>query len=209
MATEGYEKFTEADAAAHNRKFQDSKGSAEYPNKAGVDHPRYQTPSNPEKPTKAHKYRAEPCIVTADLTLFRLVDIVAAEIVKGPIQGGSLKSRAARCGIVGDWFGSLKEGRRWIALRQLQDAGQIARLERQRRWPLHTLIPRTDLSGNFGSHDPQQLFTTYYVSDFSYDLLTQAATIFTVEDSKGVRTKDYVRKAKHFSAQYGISITET
>ncbi len=156
-------------------------------------------------PEKTHKYRAEPCIVTADLTLFTRADLDALEVAPPlrfpkPLKG-SMKNRAAILGIIGDWFGSTKEAKRWIALKQMETAGEIARLGRQRRWPLFV---RPTFSATAA-----QIEIAVYVSDFDYDLLTPQATIMVVEDCKGLRTAMYKRSKKHFQAQYGITITET
>lgn len=221
MATRGFEDWTLADVAAHAAKSRPRRtfglDSAIRPSDARTSllgHPDAITGDvkTTPLPLRGHKYRAEPCIVTPDLTLFTKEDIYRAEHAK--YGGGipfdlpaSLKSRAERCGIVGIWFGSLKEGRRYIELKQLEKAGAIARLELQRRWPLVSIIARTNLAGERTGVTVERV--EHYVSDFSYDELTQAATVFVVEDCKGLLTRDYVRKSKHFAAQYGITILET
>src|SRR3954462_6527225 len=70
---------------------------------------------------RGHKFNAEPCIVAADGTLFTAADIATAELASThPLIGtGTLLQRGERLGIVGTWFASTKEGRRYIALRHL------------------------------------------------------------------------------------------
>src|SRR5262245_30294290 len=75
---------------------------------------------------KRQKYRAEPCIVTADGTLFITADIQTAELNSHLIIGtGTLQERAARLGIHGKWFASMKEGKRYLELCMLERAGAI------------------------------------------------------------------------------------
>ena len=147
---------------------------------------------------KRHKYRAEPCIVTPDFTLFTKADITAIEAQDpASLRTGSLKQRAARVSLVGEWFGSTKEGRRYIALRQLETAGEIFALELQVKFPLwatNTLDQRTVLGE--------------YRADFTYRLAATPGPLI-VEDVKGVKTALYEWKARHVSAQYGITIRET
>ncbi len=188
MATRGWEAWTEADVA---------RVSAERGQK---------TPTanlKPAEPAKGHKYRAEPCIVTPDLTLFRKSDIqAAAQSVTVTDCGvtvrhfeGPLKGLAARCGIVGEWFGSLKEGRCWIELRQLEIAGEISKLERQ---PRFELLIEGRLTGD-------EFDCGCYVADFLY---WQKDGPRVILDVKGVRTPIYKLKKKIVEALYDITITE-
>lgn len=134
--------------------------------------------------------------MTADLTLFTKEDIETAETLTS--RGlGTLKERAAHTGIVGIWFGSLKEGRRYIELRHLEIAGAITGLTLQPRFPLeitHTGSGKNTIVGA-------------YVADFEfYDVASGTPVI---EDSKGVRTPMFTFKRKLVEALYDITITET
>ncbi len=151
-----------------------------------------------ERPVQS-KYRAEPCIVSVDLTLFSRVDIYRAEHAK--YHGGipfdlpkSLKARAKRVGIIGEWFGSLKEGRRYVELMQLQKAGVIRGLQRQVSYYC-TATPDTTVGS--------------WVADFIYEEPFANDWRDVVEDCKGLRTALYKWKKKHVEAQYGITIRET
>ena len=103
-------------------------------------------------------------------------------------------------------FASKKEARRYGELKLLEKAGHIARLQLQRRFEL--CAPKTNLRGDVTDKDWMNT-VGYYVPDFCYDELTQAATRFIVEDVKGVRTQVYALKKRWFEAQYGITIMET
>lgn len=141
---------------------------------------------------KGSKYRAEPCIVTQDLTLFSKEDIITAEAVSGnPLTGtGSLADRGARIGISGEWFGSLKEGRRYIDLKRLEQAGEIQDLECQ---------PEFEIRAN-------GIPVGLYRGDFRYRRGTYGPEV--IEDVKGVRTPVYRLKKKLVESLYGITIQE-
>ncbi len=163
-----------------------------------------------ESPKKSrHKYRAIPCIVTDDLTLFTPEDLRQMDLANGRQDRGfshmPMKRHAELLGIVGIWFASTKEGKRWIELVRLQAAGKIARLRRQTRWSLVTV--RTNLRTDIVETFTREIAA--YISDFDYDELSMESTHAVVEDCKGLRTPVYLRSKKHFEAQYGITIRET
>src|SRR5262245_3639956 len=83
-----------------------------------------------------HKFFAEPCIVTADLTLYTAADIALLELSKTCPPVGPLLERAARQGINGRWFASKKEGLRYIQLRTFERAGLISDLNCQVEYAL-------------------------------------------------------------------------
>jgi hypothetical protein len=102
------------------------------------------------------------------------------------------KYRNVRTTVDGHSFASKKEANRWCELVLLQQAGQISGLGRQPRYKLHA--PNGDLIG-------------CYVADFAYEENGR----LVVEDVKSVATAAnalYRWKAKHFTAEYGIRITE-
>lgn len=81
---------------------------------------------------------------------------------------------------------SIKQGKRWEELLLLQKSGAIDRLRREVRYALM-------VNGTTVGH---------YVADHVY--LENGQWI--VEDCKGVKTALFRWKAKHFRAQYGMSI---
>lgn len=141
------------------------------------------------------KYRAVPCIVTEDLTLFTAKEIGDAEAhVRLPEGKDSLKKRAARLGIIGEWFGSTKEGKYWIALNLRERAGEISELRRQ--------VP-IDLCCEGG------LVVSHYIADFTYRQVTDdGRRLLHVVDAKGKRTAMYALKAKWLNLQSGLHIEE-
>lgn len=102
------------------------------------------------------------------------------------------KYRNKKTVVDGHTFDSKKEAERWGQLKNLEKAGLIRSLNRQRVWPL-------DVSGvEIGS----------YVSDFSYLWPVDSDQwVLVVEDVKGVLTPLFRWKARHFAAQYGFFIT--
>jgi len=153
-------------------------------------------PSRPA-PARAQKYRAEPCIVTADGTLFTTTEIHTAEAAtKNPLVGtGTLAERAVRCGIVGQWFASTKEGKRFLELRALERSGTITELRLQAPFDL-TVVSTTD---------GQARAIGKWIADFVY----RRDGALVTEDTKGCKTPLYLRSKKHFQAQYGLPILET
>lgn len=97
----------------------------------------------------------------------------------------------------GEAFDSLKERRRWAELKLLERAGKISDLHRQMKYEL---IPaQYDRAGKLLER------SCSYVSDFSY---MDDSGELVVEDTKGVRTKEYVIKRKLMLERYGIRIQE-
>jgi hypothetical protein len=119
----------------------------------------------------------------------------------------SIKTRASD-GIV---FDSKKEARRWEQLLLLQKAGKIVELRRQVKYELipaqYRIEARYSKSGK-RLKDHKRLIErkVEYIADFVY---TDAGTGETfVEDTKGVRTKDYTIKRKLMLLVHGIQIKE-
>jgi uncharacterized protein DUF1064 len=146
-------------------------------------------------PVRGHKFRAEPCIVTANGTLFTAADIAAAEQGAGVASDGTLRERAARVGIAGTWFASIKEGRRYLELRVLAASGAIDDLRLQVTYNLTVTSKIDGLERVIGN----------YIADFVYWRGGERI----VEDSKGFRNQLYLRSKKHLQAQYGLKILET
>lgn len=119
----------------------------------------------------------------------------------------NIKTRASD-GIV---FDSHKEARRWEQLLLLQKAGKIVELQRQVAYELipaqYETFPRYSKKGE-RLKDGQRLLErkVEYVADFVY---TDAETgELIVEDTKGVKTKDYILKRKLMLAVHSIRIKE-
>lgn len=86
-------------------------------------------------------------------------------------------------------FASKREAVRYSQLKLLERAGEIEDLKLQPRYPLV-------VSG--------KLVCTY-VSDYQY--LDRNTQRLVTEDVKGVKTKDFIIKAKLFHALYGREVT--
>lgn len=91
----------------------------------------------------------------------------------------------------GEKFDSKKEYMRWQELKLMQQAGLINELRRQVKFEV---IPAA------GSHKAK-----FYIADFVY----QQDGHQVVEDSKGVRTKDYILKRHLMAWRHNITIKET
>lgn len=158
-----------------------------------VDRVRAMQPE-PATPKKAHKYRAEPCIVTDDLTLFKAREISA--LYRDCLvltDDAPLKTQAKQKGIDGKFFSSTREGERYIELKRLEQIGEIRGLELQKPYVLRV-----------GS-----VVLGEWRADFDYHVRVDADIWqHRTEDTKGVRTELYRWKRAHVEAQYQIQIRE-
>ena len=104
-------------------------------------------------------------------------------------------------------FDSQKEYRRWKELCLLQCGGVISDLHRQVSYPLVPEQREPDTTGPRGGVKRGKLLErpVEYVADFVYQKDGQTV----VEDSKGVRTPDYIIKRKLMLYVHGIRILET
>ena len=108
-------------------------------------------------------------------------------------------------------FDSSREARRWEQLLLLQKAGKIVELQRQVAYELipaqYETYPRFSKKGE-RLKDGQRLLErkVEYVADFVYVDAETGGLV--VEDSKGMRTKDYVIKRKLMLAIHSIKIKE-
>ena len=98
--------------------------------------------------------------------------------------------------IDGITFDSRKEANRWFELKMLQKAHVIRNLNRQVTFEL---IPEQKEGNRIIER------ACSYKADFVYD---DADGNFVVEDTKGVKTKDYVIKRKLMLYMHGIRIKE-
>lgn len=93
-------------------------------------------------------------------------------------------------------FDSIKEYRRFCELRLLERAGEVAELRRQVKFEL---LPSQRVDGKVVERP------VTYIADFVY---TDKDGQQVVEDTKGVRTKEYIIKRKLLLHKYGIRIRE-
>lgn len=197
MASSGWEDMTEAAARRLGRRDETKqlRTDLEHIATAEIKKLMLQTP----RPPKGHKYRAIPCIVTADLTLFVEADIAALEAKpRSTIGVGNpklpLRERANSVGIIGDWFGSTKEAKFWIELKRREVAGEITDLRRQ--------VP-FDLYCPTGPEESEVV--ARYVLDFAYK---DADGTNHYIDTKGQRTAMFRMKSKWLKLQSGFTIEE-
>ena len=104
-------------------------------------------------------------------------------------------------------FDSKKEYTRWCELKLLEQAGEIKDLQRQVKLVLIPAQREPDIIGKRGGIKKGKLLEheVSYVADFIY---TDKDGKWVVEDTKGMRTKDYVIKRKMLLFLWGIKITE-
>lgn len=113
-----------------------------------------------------------------------------------------MKYNAKKTVVDGITFDSKKEAARYRELRLLERAGKIRNLELQKKFEL---IPPQRDAGRLAER------AAYYKADFCYDERSDElnAWLPVVEDSKGVRTRDYILKRKLMLWVHGIRIRET
>lgn len=109
------------------------------------------------------------------------------------------KYGAKKITVNGETFDSAKEYRRWCELGLLQRAGEITGLMRQ--VPYVLIPPQKDQAGHLVERQ------VVYRADFVYVDNRTGATV--VEDTKGMRTPEYILKRKLMRYIYGIGIYET
>lgn len=105
------------------------------------------------------------------------------------------KYRARKTEVDGIVFDSKLEAHRYRELQLLEKAGEISDLQRQVKYEL---IPSQKLDGKVVER------AVTYVADFVY----LENNKWVVEDTKGVRTKDYIIKRKLMLYVHNIRIRE-
>lgn len=105
------------------------------------------------------------------------------------------KYRNHKVTVDGITFDSLKEYRRYCELRLLEKAGEITDLQTQVKF---VLIPSQKAGGKVVERDCSYLADFVYVQDGKK----------VVEDTKGIKTKDYIIKRKLMLWVHGIRIME-
>lgn len=129
------------------------------------------------------------------------------------------KYRNRKITVSGVTFDSKKEYERWLELNFLQKAGKITDLQRQVKFELIPGQYRTvetgerykknDLARGIRAGDPKTKEVTLEQScDYIADFVYRENGRQVVEDTKGVRTADYVIKRKLMLWVHGIKIRE-
>lgn len=119
------------------------------------------------------------------------------------------KYKAIKTCVNGIEFDSRKEARRYQELMLLQKAGRIRKLERQVKF---VLIPtQYEITVRYGKKgqrlkDRQKLLERElaYIADFVYEENGKKV----VEDTKGIKTKDYIIKRKLMLYIHNIKVRE-
>lgn len=124
------------------------------------------------------------------------------------VTGSGKKYGNAKSEIDGEVFDSRKEARRYVELQWLLKAGTIKDLRRQVRFVLVPAQREPDEIGPRGGRKPGNLIEkeVAYVADFVYTDTETGETV--VEDTKGMRTKDYIIKRKLMLYVHDIRIRE-
>lgn len=117
------------------------------------------------------------------------------------------KYHARKLTIDGITFDSRREARRYCELKLLAKAGEITGLCRQQKFVLIPAQREPDTIGPRGGKHKGQLLEREcaYIADFVY--IDQDGNL-VVEDTKGVRTPEYVIKRKLMLWLHGIRIKE-
>lgn len=107
----------------------------------------------------------------------------------------------------GQIFDSKKEARRFQHLRLLERSGAIKNLQTQVKFILIPTQREQDTIGVRGGRKKGKLLEreVAYIADFVY---TTSDGIQVVEDTKGIRTADYIIKRKLMLYIHGIRIKE-
>lgn len=105
-------------------------------------------------------------------------------------------------------FDSKREAERYQELSLLEKAGVIRDLQRQVKYILIPAQREPDIIGKRGGRKPGKLIEKEcaYYADFTYFDRDKQETI--VEDTKGMRTTEYIIKRKLMLHVYGIRIRE-
>ena len=124
-----------------------------------------------------------------------------------PSSGGG-KFHNKKVTLEGETFDSKREASRWLELKMLQRAGRISNLERQKKFVLIPAQYEPEITGPRGGKKKGRLLEreVAYIADFVY--LDEGTGLLTVEDTKGVRTPEYIIKRKLMLWLKGIKIIE-
>lgn len=117
------------------------------------------------------------------------------------------KYRNSKVTIGDDTYDSMKEYRRYLDLLALEKTGEIKELQRQVKYVLIPAQREPDTIGKRGGIHKGRLLEkeVAYFADFVY---TDSNGETIVEDTKGIRTKDYIIKRKMMLYFHKIRIHE-
>lgn len=116
------------------------------------------------------------------------------------------KYHAKKVVIDGITFDSKKEGKRYKQLVEMQEKGEISNLQRQVKYLLIPAQREPNTIGPRGGIKKGKLLEREcsYIADFVYDMNGSKV----VEDTKGMRTTEYIIKRKLMLYIYNIKIKE-
>jgi hypothetical protein len=105
-------------------------------------------------------------------------------------------------------FDSKREAKRFLELKILEKAGKISGLQRQKKFLLIPAQYEPETTGPRGGKIKGKLLEreVAYYADFVY--FDEEEKDFVIEDTKGVRTKDYIIKRKLMLWLNGYQIRE-
>lgn len=125
-------------------------------------------------------------------------------------KGKNRKSKygANKAVVDGIVFDSRKEARRYTVLKAMQDAGEICDLQLQVKYLLIPSQREPDREGPKGGHIKGRIIEREcaYFADFVYRIPGTETVV--VEDTKGMKTPEYVIKRKLMLYVHGIQIKE-
>lgn len=122
--------------------------------------------------------------------------------------GTGSKYHAKKVSIQGEVFDSKKEARRFLELQMLEKAGRISGLQRQKKFVLVPAQYEPETTGPRGGKIKGKLLEreVAYYADFVY--FDEEEKDFVIEDTKGVRTPEYIIKRKLMLWLNGYQIRE-
>lgn len=122
--------------------------------------------------------------------------------------GTGSKYHAKKVSIQGETFDSKREARRFLELQMMEKAGRISGLQRQKKFVLVPAQYEPDTTGPRGGRIKGKLLEreVAYYADFVY--WDKDAKEFVIEDTKGVRTPEYIIKRKLMLWINGFQIRE-
>lgn len=121
---------------------------------------------------------------------------------------GNSKYHSQKVSILGEVFDSKREAARYMELKELEMAGRISGLQRQKKFVLVPAQYEPDTKGPRGGKIKGKLLEreVAYYADFVY--FDEQEKDFVIEDTKGVRTPEYIIKRKLMLWLNGYQIRE-
>lgn len=122
--------------------------------------------------------------------------------------GTGSKYHSKKVSIQGEVLDSKKEARRFLELQMLEKAGRISGLQRQKKFVLVPAQYEPETTGPRGGKIKGKLLEreVAYYADFVY--FDEEEKDFVIEDTKGVRTPEYIIKRKLMLWLNGYQIRE-